>query len=243
MKKRELEERVLKLAEPLFEKLYGKFSIDLTQRDRPDAAITVYKPHKRFGGNHRSFRVGIEITTVDKAQDLAYLNDEKYGRKEIIAQTMDALTNGIDSSMPTKKAEIEITNSYIYDGAVRKKDKYQGYFESGTYREIILLCFSDVVETDTPFFKEYLQGCTNHLLSKTRFPFDAVVFANLRRGTPVRIYKKTDPLLVPPAPSYHAGRTVTIMHGPTMRFGHTYNLNEIMSNTPLIAPRKPKVAP
>jgi hypothetical protein len=51
----------------LFEKLYGKFSIDLAQRDRPDAAITVYKPHKRFGGNRRPFRVGGEITTVDKA--------------------------------------------------------------------------------------------------------------------------------------------------------------------------------
>jgi hypothetical protein len=243
MKKRELEEHVVKLAEPLFEKLYGKFSVDPAQTDRPDAAITVYKPHKRFGGKAGSFRVGIEITTVDKGHDLAYLNDKKYGRDKVIAQTMDALNNGLDSGKPIKKAEIEITDSYIYDGVIRKKEKYQGYSESGTYREIILLCFSDVVATDTAFFKDHLKGCTNHLLSKAQFPFDAVVFASLRRGNPVRIYRKSDPLLVPPAPSNYSERTETIVHGPTMRFGQTYNLQEIMSNAPLIARQQPKPAP
>ena len=243
MKKRELEEHVLRLAEPLFEKLYGKFSIDPAQTDRPDAAITVYKPHKRFGGNARSFRVGIEITTVDKEQDLAYLNDEKYDRDKVIAQTMDALKNGLDNGKPIKKAEIEITDSYIYDGAIRKKDKYQGYFESGTYREIILLCFSDVIATDTAFFKEHLHSCTDHLLSKAQFPFDAVVFVSLRCGNPVRIYRKSDPLLVPPAPSLYTGSTETVVHGPTMRIGQTYNLKEIISNAPLISPRQPKLAP
>lgn len=243
MKKREQEEHVLKLAEPLFEKLYGKFSVDPAQTDRPDAAITVYKPQKRFGGNAGSFRVGIEITTVDKGQDLAYLNDEKYGRDKVIAQTMDALKNDLDSGKPIKKAEIEITDSYIYDGAIRKKDKFHGYFESGTYREIILLCFSDVVATDTAFFKKHLQGWTDHLFSKAQFPFDAVVFASLRRGNPVRVYRKSVPLLVPPAPLHYAGRTETIVHCPTMRIGSTYNLQEIMSNAPLIAPRPPKPAP
>lgn len=182
MKKRELEEHVLKLAEPLFEKLYGKFSIDRAQTDRPDAAITVYKPHKRFGRNVGPFRVGIEITTVDKEQDLAYLNDKKYGRDKVIVQTMNALKNGLDSDKPTKKAEIHTTGSYIYDGAIRKKDKYQGYIESGTYREIILLCFSEVIVTDGAFFKEYLRGNTNYLLSKAQFPFDALVFTSLRCG-------------------------------------------------------------
>lgn len=243
MKKRELEERVLKLAEPLFEKLYGKFSVDTTQTDRPDAAITVYKPHKRFGGKAEAFRVGIEITTVDKGQDLAYLNDAKYDRDKVIAQTMDVLENSLESGKPIKKAEIEITDSYIYDGAIRKREKYQGYFESGTYREIILLCFSDLVATDTVFFKEHLLCCTDHLLSKAQFPFDAVVFASLQCGNPVRVYRKSDPLLVPPAPSNYSGSTVTVVHGPTMRFGQTYNLHEIMSNAPLIAPRQPKPAP
>lgn len=243
MKKREQEEHVLKLAEPLFEKLYGKFSVDTAQTDRPDAAITVYKPHKRFGGKAGAFRVGIEITTVDKKEDLAYLNNEKYGRDKVIAQTMDVLKNGLESGKPIKKAEIEITDSYIYDGAIRKKEKYQDYFESGPYREIILLCFSDVVATDTVFFKEHLQGCTNLLLSEAQFPFDAVVFANLRHGNPVRVYRKSDPLLVPPALSNYSGSTVTVVHGPTMRFGQTYNLQETMSNDPLIARRQPKPAP
>lgn len=243
MKKRELEEHVVKLAEPLFEKLYGKFFVDQAQTDRPDAAITVHKPHKRLGGKAGSFRVGIEVTTVDKGQDLAYLNDEKYGRNKVLAQTMDALKNGLDSGKPIKKAEIEITDSYIYDGAIRKKEKYQGYFESGTYREIILLCFSDKVATDTVFFKEHLQGCTDYLLSKAQFPFDAVVFASLKHGNPVRVYRKSDPLLVPPAPSNYSWRTETVVHGPTMRVGQTYNLQEIMSNDPLIAQLQPKPAP
>ncbi|QLA82504.1 hypothetical protein EXV95_18790 [Acidovorax sp. JMULE5] len=242
MKKRELEELVLKLAEPLLELLYGKFTVDPAQTDRPDAAITVHKPHKRFGCKVGPFRVGIEITTVDKGRDLAYLNDEKYGRDMVIAQTMAALENDVDSDKPTKKAEIEITDSYIYDGVIRKKDKYQGYFESGTYREIILLCFSDVVTTDTAFFRKHLWHCTSHLLSKAQFPFDAVVFANLRRGHPVRVYRKSDPLLVPPVLSRQAGHTETIGHGPTMRVGQKYNLNEIMLNAPLIAPRQPKPA-
>jgi len=243
MKKRELEEHVLKLAGPLFEKLYGKFSVDPAQTDRPDAAITVHKPHKRFGRNAGAFRIGIEITTVDKGQDLAYLKDEKYGRDQVLAQTMDVLNNGLDSGRPIKKIEIEITDSYIYEGAIRKKDKYQGYFESGTYREIILLCFSDVVATDTAFFKENLRDSTNHLLSKAQFPFDAVVFTSLRCGDSVRIYRKNDPLFAPPAPSRYARYTETVVHGPTMRIGQTYNLKKIMSNAPLITPRQPKPAP
>lgn len=237
MKKRKLEERVLKLAEPLFEKLYGKFFVDPAQTDRPDAAITVYKPHKRFGRKTAAFRVGIEITTVDKRQDLAYLNDEKYGRDKVIAQTMDVLENGFESGKPIKKVEIEITDSYIYDGAIRKKEKYQGYFESGTYSEIILLCFSDVVATDKAFFKEHLRGCTDHLLSKAQFPFDAVVFASFQSGNAVRVYRKSNPLLVPPAPAANSGSTVTVVHGPTMRLGQTYKLQEIMSSAPLIARR------
>lgn len=231
------------LAEPLFEKLYGKFFVDPAQTDRPDAAITVHKPNKRFGGKAGSFRVGIEITTVDKGRDLAYLNDEKYGRDKVIAQTMDALKNGLDSDKPVKKATIEIQDSYIYDGAIRKKEKYQSYFESGTYREIILLCFSDVVATDTVFFKQHLHGCTDHLLSKAHFPFDAVVFVSLRRGTPVRVYRRSDPLLAPPAPSNFSRRIETVVHGPTMRFGQTYNLQEIMSNDPLISQRQLKPTP
>lgn len=245
MKKREREEHVLKLAEPLLEKLYGKFTVDPDQTDRPDAAISVHKPHKRFGYKAVPFRVGIEITTVDKGRDLAYLNDEKYRRDEVIAQMMDTLEKGIDSDKPIKKAEIEITDSYIYDGAIRKKNKYRGYFESGTYREIILLCFSDFVSlaTDTAFFEEYLRHWTNHLLSKAEFPFDAVVFASFRRGHPVRVYRKSEPLLAAPAPSRHTGRIETVVHGPTMRTGQKYNQNKVMSNDPLIAPRQHKPAP
>lgn len=230
-------------AEPLLEKLYGKFSVDEAQTDRPDAAIVVERPRKCFGAKANPFRVGIEITTVDKGEDLAYLKDEKYGRAKVIAQTMETLKNGVDSSTPIKSVEVEIKDSYIYDGAIRKAEKYQGYLESGTFREIILLCFSDVVCTDTDFFNEHLKGCTNHLLSKAQFPFDAVVFVSLRRGNPVRVYRKSDPLLVPPPPSNYLRYSETIVHGPTMLVGRKYNIREIMSNAPLIAKRQHKSVP
>jgi len=237
MKKRELEERVFKMAEPLLENLYGKFSVDTDQTDRPDTAITVYMPHERFDSKAGAFRVGIEITTVDKEQDLAYLNDEKYEKDKVIAQTMDVLSNSLESAKPIKKANIEITASYIYDGVIRKKEKYQGYFESGTYREIILLCFSDFLTTDTLFFKEDLQGRTDHLLRKAQFPFDAVMFVNLRHGTPVWVYRKNDPLLGHPASTNYSGSTVEVVYCPTMLVGKTYNLQETMSKAPLIPPR------
>jgi hypothetical protein len=242
MNKREQEEHVLMLAKPLLEKLYGKFSVDQNQMDRPDAAIVVDKPRKCFGIKAKPFTVGIEITTVDKGEDLAYLNDEKYGRDRVIAQTMETLNNGVDSSTPIKSIEVEITDSYIYDGAIRKAEKYQDYLESGTYRQIILLCFSDVISTDTDFFNKHLKDCTNHLLSKAQFPFDVVVFVSLRQGNPVRVYRKSDPLLVPPPPSEYLSSSETITKGPTMLFGRNYNIQEIMSNAPLIAKRQPKSA-
>lgn len=242
MTKRELEEHILKLAEPLLYELYGQFSVDPTHTDRPDVAITVDKPHNRFGRDVGAFKVGVEVTTVDKAQDLAYLKDKKYGRDEIIAQTRNALENGIDSNKPTKKAEIRIDESYVYDGAIKKKDKYCEYMNAGDYREIVLLCFSDVLATNTIFFREHLRDHTNHLLSKAQFPFDAVLFVSLRGGDPVRIYNKKEPRLTPPnsLPYQHQEYTETIIHGPTMRVGQTYNLDDIFSNSPLITPRQPR---
>lgn len=243
MNKMQLEKHVLTLAMPLLEKLYGKFSVDASQTDKPDAAICVNKPHKRFGLDKQPFRVGIEITTVDQAQDLAYLRDERHGKDDVLAQQTDALERGVDSSQPTKKVTIEITDSYIFDGAIRKKDKYQSYVESGTYREIILLCFSDMVATQTSHFETQLRNHTNHLLSQAQFPFDAVIFVSLRDGGPVRVYKKSDPLLVPPASSHLISQSTTIFHSPTMLFGREYNLNKIISAPPLIAPRQAKPAP
>jgi hypothetical protein len=240
MEKRELEMNVVELAKPLLEKLYGKCSVDDTQTDKPDAAITVWKPHKRFGHKANPFRVGIEITTVEKEQDLAYLNDGKYGRDKVLAQTMDALEKGIVSPKPIKKIEIEITESYIYDGAIRKKEKYLSYLESGTYREVILLCFSDVVKTSR--FKSYLQNYTNYRLSVENFPFDAVVFVSRRSGDAVRVYRKKEPLHNFPEQFDYPRWTETIVCSQVFLFGKEFNYNEMMSEDPEIAKRESKPA-
>jgi hypothetical protein len=79
MEKRKLEEHVLNLSRPALHKLYGGYNIDTNQVDRPDVAIDVKKPHKIFGKERKPFKVGVEITTVDPAKMLSYLNDESLG--------------------------------------------------------------------------------------------------------------------------------------------------------------------
>lgn len=100
--KRETEIHVLELSRSLLHKLYGGYNVDKSQIDRPDAAINVKKPHKKFGKARVPFRVGIEITTCDKGDDLAYLNDKKFG-KDKVTQQVDDFIEGVDSNTPQKK--------------------------------------------------------------------------------------------------------------------------------------------
>ncbi|WP_445676596.1 hypothetical protein [Pseudomonas aeruginosa] len=237
MEKRDLENRVLELSMPLLLKLYGRFEVDESQSDRPDAAIDVIKPHKRFGKKCEPFKVGVEITTVDKKDSLAYLNDEKFGKEKLTKQISDSIDLGIDSEQPNKKIDIEIPKSYIYDGVAKKREKHASYVSLGKFKEIILICFSDVISSNNVIFKNGLMGWSNRLLSQNEFPFDKVIFVDFLGGTPIRIYDKNKPLPEDPRPYIYGDSSITVTQGPFMRVGETYNLNKINSAPPLITPK------
>lgn len=237
MNTKEQERYVLGLAKPLIYNLYGEFDIIEDQVDKPDAAIYVKKPKKTFGRKRIPFNVGIEITTVDKENLLAYLNDKKFGRDKIIAQITDLTERGLSAKQPNKKITQEISPSYIYDGAIKKLHNYSDYAHSGSFREIILLCFSDVVCLRGKTSADNLSEHTNFLLSKEQFPYDKVLFVGLRDGEAVRVYDKRKPLLKAPPSFKYKEKHITISHGPILSVGKTHNLIEILQNDPLIPPK------
>jgi hypothetical protein len=238
MNKRELEEHILKLAGPLIKRLYGCFDVDRDQTDRPDAAIDVKKPTKHYGRKRVPFKVGIEITTVDKMESLEYLKDKKFGKHIINDLITNALENSEDDKRPLKKIDVSIDSSYIFDGVTRKSDKYSNYTSSGVFREVILLCFSEVVCSRSVIFEHGLRDWTNFLLSKNNYPFDKVLFVDLCGGDPVRVYDKRKPLLVSPSQPMDT-RKITIAKLPFMRVDKEYNTKEISLKCPLI-PQKRK---
>lgn len=237
MEKRNLENHILNLSMPLLLKLYGHCKVDESQSDRPDAAVDVCKPHKRFGKKCEPFKVGIEITTVDKEVPLAYLNDKKFGQEKLTKQINDSINFGIDSEQPNKKIDVEIPKSYIYDGVVKKSEKHASYMNLGEFKEIIIICFSDVISSNNVIFKRGLMEWSNRLLSQNKFPFDKVIFVDLLGGRPVRVYDKNKPLSEDPPPYIYSDSSITVAQGPFMRTGETYNLNKIISSPPLIYPK------
>lgn len=238
MKKRKLEEHVLSLSRPALHKLYGGYSNDNSQIDRPDAAINVKKPHKIFGKERKPFKVGAEITTVDPAKTLSYLYDENFGRDIINNQINDLILNDVDSLQPSKKIDTKIPRTYIYDGVVKKGKKYAGYTLAGEFKETIILCFSDVIDTENEIFKKGLCEWTNYLLSKDAFPFDKVIFVGLRGGKPVCVYDKSRPAKVMPDEYQYEHSSITSIQGPMLKFGKTYNLKAFFSQKPFISQKK-----
>lgn len=172
------ERQILTRVKPLLKKLYGDFVVDVSQTDRPDAAIKVLKPRKQVDQTGAPFSVGIEITTVDQSEPLAYFN-------------------GARSELET--VDIVISKSYIYEGAIKKINKYQEYAEASTFREIILICFSQVLGVHDPFFKQCVAGWSGFLLQKAAFPFEKVIFVDLKANEASVIYDVRKAVLAPPS--------------------------------------------
>ncbi|MFE1280290.1 hypothetical protein [Klebsiella aerogenes] len=236
MDKRETEVHVLELSRPLLHKIYGGYSIDKSQIDRPDAAIYVKKPHRAFCKSRVPFRVGIEITTCDKCGDLGYLKDDKFGKDKVDNQINDFI-HGIDSKTPNKKVDVKIPVDYIYEGVVRKNSKFNDYVCAGVFKEVVLICFSEVIGTDNVIFKNGLRQWSEYLISKSNSMFDKVIFVDLLGGRPVCIYDKQNPHLIQPLPYAYENSSITVMQSPMLRFEQQNNLNEIYANEPLIAKR------
>ena len=155
MNKFEKEREILKLAKPLLLELYGEFEVDPNQNDRPDAAV-ILKPDAHDDKKlQESTKIGIEITAIDKPDDLQYLNDEKFTRDEKNEQINRIIESGQMSNQPDKKASISFKNTYIYEGVLKKLEKYSCYVEIDSYKELIILVFSEFFSFNDQDFNKY----------------------------------------------------------------------------------------
>ncbi|MDU9042589.1 hypothetical protein NHG97_28265 [Pseudomonas corrugata] len=236
--KEEFENRIFELAAPLLEKLYNSYTKIPDQKDSPDAAILLSKPPKRFGIKD-SVRIGIEITSVDPHWYLAYANDKKYGAELVSEQNSRTFEQGIVDDNPTKKVDVPIPQSYIFDGVIGKAKKYESYRSQSKFDEIILICFSDVIWVRNEIFKYGLSAWSGYLLSQANFPFDKVIFVSPTDydPLPVQVYDKKVKKNKQPSPYQYPDATITCVQGQPLLTGVDYKLDEKFSGAPLISPR------
>lgn len=171
LSKRDLEKEIFRRASPLLELLYGKFECDESQTDKPDFAIDILKPKKSLG-RLKKLRIGIEITTVDDEEFLAYTNDKKFGAEAIEKHQTAILSGESEDIRPEKDMAVTISSNYIYDGIFKKLENHKKYGQLGDYDELIIVCFSEMVSLNETLFTDHLNEYTNYLLSSANFPFD-----------------------------------------------------------------------
>lgn len=226
MDKLNKERNILSLAEPILERIYGKFTVDEKQFDSPDAAIITDKGILK--------KIGIEITSVDKQDAQQYLNDERIAREVKSKQIKSLLSDGEYSNQPTKKLEIHFPYNYIYDGVIKKSNKYDKYVNSGDYHEIIIIAFSEYLTTDLIHFEDYYIPHTDYLLSKKSFPFSKVIFVSIRNRKSVLIYDRDNPCETAQEIDENKELSITTIAGPTLPVGESVNINSIFEQEPSI---------
>jgi hypothetical protein len=238
-KKREQEKRALCTAFPLLEKLYGIIEIQSDQRDSPDFAINVKHPNKHWGRKCQSFNVGIEVTTIDSAEILAYFNDEKHSKKEEIAQ-IENLSSGKYIHQPLKRIVVNIEECFLSSPLLKKAKKYDNYSKSGAFREIIIICFSEYLKkSQLNGDKGSLKEWTNFILHENSFPFDKVLFVELGDSkSSLVVYDKVKGRNQQPA----GFQTITldVSRSGYLPFNKPLNADEVLWGKPVIEPKKPK---
>ncbi|OWP72939.1 hypothetical protein [Pseudomonas sp. K2I15] len=220
------ERDVLEAASSLLRDLYGHFVIDPKQIDRPDAAIDASEPKKR---------IGIEITSVDDQKDKAYLNDEKFGKDITRQQVENFLRDGSYTIAPRKKIDIDVHAKYIYKGAVKKLDDHKVYANSGTFDEVILLCYSDYITPELSAKLGIIEW-TNFFLSADDFPYDKVIYANVEDQKAAVVYERGEP--PKQKPLRYESATTTVIQGSFTPMGAEFNMNNTANQAPLIRPKQ-----
>ena len=240
LEKIELERAVLERARSLLLQLYGNYSVDEDQKDRPDAAIDVARPHKRFGRDRKPIKVGIEITTVDPKDYLAYFNNKIFGQDLVDAQFEASLQHGTDPERLNKYMKVSVPDTYIYDGIKGKAAAHEAYKVNGPYGEIILLCYTDVLESDILFLQEGLLEWTNYYASQNGFPFDKVLFLAKESESAEKIYDRRTLLREQPPPYDFTNPWTMPSDWPMLLVNKNYNLKDFYSKPPLIMPKQKK---
>ncbi|MFB2686408.1 hypothetical protein ACE02B_14495 [Shewanella mangrovisoli] len=228
MSKIEKERYILSLSTGVLEELYGKFSIDENQDDRPDAAIVLENGNK----------IGIEITTVDNFETLQYFNDKYAEYPHIEKQLNDLSENGSYSRRPTKSKSIKLENYYAFKNLMKKKSKYNEYLSSTNFDELIIVAFSSYLKPQNSHYESYHIPWTNYLLSRVKFPFDKVILVCAETKSVDLVYDKRHKKKVAPKKDIEKERGVTRVHGPILPINKKINLNEIINNPPLVQERK-----
>lgn len=167
MEKVEFEREILESSQPLLKKIYGNFSIDKEQIDCPDASIILEK---------NKAKIGIEITCIDNEDVLKYFNDERISSKILNEQLSNIDGNYEYCENPMKKLSIPYPHTYIYDGVIKKEEKFTNYQKSDNYEEIIILAFTNYLKLKNVKSINYFTKWTQYLLSKEHFSFNKVIF-------------------------------------------------------------------
>ncbi|QIE91119.1 MULTISPECIES: hypothetical protein [Pseudomonas] len=235
MEKIDFERSILEIARPALKIIYGNFEDDLSQTDKPDAAILLDKNN----GAGKKLRIGIEITTVDKGKDLQYFNDEKHGKDLVQEDLLKCIESNTPSSRPTKRADITIEKEYIFEGVKKKSARFKEYEKEGEFDEIILLCFSDYIDLRNPEVNPGLLLWTDYLLSSESFPFERVIFVSTLTRASVMIYNKSEPLAKRPSEDAFCSYTTTPSMGGFIPMGE-HNISGILNADPLIPPKSKK---
>lgn len=226
------ERQVLAAAMPELGRIYGKFKVDESQIDRPDAALDL----------ETGKRVGIEITTIDAPDGLQYMRDPKISEGADLLQT-DRLSHGFSPlGRPTKLLSIDLARDYLASGALRKHRKYADYHASGAFDELVLVTFSDYIRMSTPGFSSYYAPMANWVLCRERFPFDRVIFVCKDAQKAVTIYDKRAPAQAAPPESLYPNRSSEVAT-ITGKVGMTVNLYAAMSKAPLAPNLPPEARP
>lgn len=238
MEKIEFERKILDLAKPVLQSIYGNFLVDKNQIDKPDVAIDIVKPKKYFGSNNKTEKLGVEITTIDSECYKAYAGDKKKSNIELCAQLQNIIEGGDFKRAPLKSMDVKTPRDYIYNGLKRKSEKYHDYLKNNNFKEIILVCASNIIDTRDIFFINGMMQWTNYLLSNEKYPFDRVVFTSFRSRKSVEIYCKNNPMKIQPSPYEYDESSVTVSESSIIPMGRTMNYNDLFNLDPIIEPRK-----
>lgn len=237
-KKEKHEEEILKLAEHNLRGIYGDYDICKTQKDKPDKAIILSKPKpKLIRGWFKDPKVGIEITTADPREYLAYYNDRKSDREVIHAQIEEALTTRTAPQKPLKKIDNVMHRDWIFKGIEDKASKHQSYVEKGEFLELVLLCYSDIIDTTNYIYYDGLKEWTKYLLGQENFPFDRVLFIG---GNNVfeQVYKKSKKTKTQPSPFKYEGWTISSSTPGMIPIGVDFNFKTAHTAAPIIEPEQ-----
>lgn len=236
--KLEKERDVLATAMPLLAQLYGEIRIDDAQKDKPDAAF-FYLPEPGESEHQGARKVGVEITSADRRDDLQYFNDEKMAREATARRLEEILAGNPKAPVgPLKSKSIPIANDYIYEGIKDKAKRHQTYMDAGDFEQIVLLFTSEFLSLDSPDFA-YLARWTDHLLGKGLFPFSKAIFVCRRTNRAQLVFDKGRPARGKPARKRDRERGETRITSQIFPMGQS-QLGGTFNAEPLLTPKKRK---